>query len=166
MGKISISIFSAGLLLGSGLVTGCGSDDDGGGGNAGGDYCKTLKSAASNVRSFTAKGATPDFAKIQDFLDTAHDLADEAPSEVKDDWTVVLGAMDSLTSALEEAGIKLEDFGDIIATGQLPEGVDPAKLTALTGKLQAIGNEKVTKAGEAISKHAKDDCDVDLSKAS
>jgi len=163
MGKVSISIISAGILLGSGLVAGCGSDSDDGG-NAGGGYCDSLKSAASSIKSFTADGATPDFSKLGDFIDKAHELADEAPSKIKDDWTTLVGAMDSLVSALGDAGIKLEDFGAIISSGQLPEGVDPSKLSGLTSKLQELGDEKFTKAGDAINKHAKDDCDVDLSK--
>jgi hypothetical protein len=163
MGKISI--VAAGLLLGSGLVSGCGSSGDGGSaGSGGGDYCDTLKAAATSIKSFTADDATPDFSKLPDFIAKAHELADNAPSDVKDDWTVMVGAMDSLTSALDEAGIKLEDFGTIVSSGQLPEGVDPAKLTALTAKLQELGGDEVTKAGDAISKQAKDDCKVDLSK--
>ena len=163
MGKISI--IAAGLLLGSGLVTGCGSSDDDGGSASGDGYCAQLKSAASSIRSFTADDATPDFSKFADFINKAHELAKDAPSDVEDDWKVMIGAMDKLTAALDDAGIKLEDFGAIVTSGQLPEGVDPAKLTELTGKIQELGGDEVNKAGDAISKHAKDECKVDLNKA-
>jgi hypothetical protein len=158
MRKLSMVI--AVLLVGSGLVAGCG----GGGGSSSSAYCKTLKSAASNIKSFTGEGATPDFAKFDDFIATAHKLKDQAPSKIKDDWTVLAGAMDQLTSALDEAGLKIEDIASIISTGQIPEGVDPSKLAGLTSQLQKLGGDDVKKAGEAIRKQAKTDCDVDLSK--
>jgi hypothetical protein len=153
-----ISVLTAVAVLGTGLVTGCG----GGGSGSESAYCKDLKSSAAGIRSFTA-GSTPDFSQLSDFIAKAHDLADEAPGDIKDDWKVMTDAMDALTSALQDAGIKLEDLGSLM-TGQVPDGVDPSKLAALPAKLQEIGSDKVQKAGDAISKQAKDTCKVDLKK--
>ncbi|MFL6105705.1 MAG: hypothetical protein ACJ72L_01985 [Marmoricola sp.] len=156
------SALTATAVVVAGLVTGCGS----GGGNdssSSSSYCKELKASAATVKSFTANNSTPDFSKFADFINEAHDLADKAPSEVKADWTTMVGAMDQLTSALDDAGIKLEDMSKLVS-GQVPDGVDATKLAGLSSKLQEIGSDKVTKAGDAISKHAKDTCKVDLSK--
>jgi len=153
------SALTAIVLLGTGLVTGCGSSS---GGSSSSAYCKDLKSSAASIKTFTA-GSTPDFTKLSDFIDKAHELAKKAPSDIKDDWAVMVSAMDALTSTLNEAGIKIEDLGTLMS-GQLPDGVDPSKLAGLTTKLQAIGSDKVQKAGDAISKQAKDTCKVDLDK--
>lgn len=156
------SALTAIVVLGTGLVTGCG----GGGGSSSGSssaYCSDLKTSAESIRSFTAASGAPDFAKLADFIDKTHELAAKAPSDIKDDWAVLVSAMDALTSTLQEAGLKVEDLGSLM-TGQLPDGVDPTKLAGLTTKLEAIGSDKVQKAGDAISKQAKDACKVDLNK--
>ena len=159
------ALITAGLLLGAGLLGGCGGGDDGGSKASGGDYCDTLKEAQKNIKSFTAEDATPDFSKFQDFLDTAKELADEAPSKIKDDWDTMLGAMNDLTSALKDAGLTIEDFGKATSSGQLPDGVDQTKLAELSTKLQSLDSTEIQKAGDAINKQAKDDCGVDLDKS-
>lgn len=156
---------TAGLLLGASLFAGCGSDDGDSKSSSGGDYCDKLKSLASDIKPFTAENAEPDYAKFGEFIDNARELADEAPSEIEDAWKTMLGGMDALVDALEDAGIELEDFGKI-AEGDIPEGVDPTKLAGLGEKLQELNGEDMEAAGEEISKHAKDECDVDLDSAS
>jgi hypothetical protein len=159
------SALTAIVVLGAGLVTGCGSSGgSGGSGGSSSGYCSEIKSSAESIKSFTAGSGTPDFTKLADFIAKAHDLANKAPSDIKDDWTVLVGAMDALTSALSDAGLKLEDMGMLMA-GQMPPGVDTSKLAGLAPKLQAIGSANVTKAGNAISKQAKDVCKVDLKSA-
>ncbi len=67
-----------------------------------------------------------------------------------------------MQQALEDAGLEVSDL-EGITTGQLPEGFDETKLTALAEDLQAVGTQKVQDAADNIEKHAKDECDVDLS---
>src|SRR5690348_16043510 len=146
------SALTAIVVLGAGLVTGCGSSSDGGGnggsGSSSSGYCSDIKSSADSIKAFTAGTGTPDFTKLADFIAKAHDLADKAPSDIKDDWTVMVAAMDSLTSALSDAVLKLEDLGAMMS-GQLPDGVDASNLAGLATKLQAIGSDNVIKAGDA-----------------
>lgn len=158
----SMTMAAAGTLFAAALLTGCGGGDDDKKASGGGDYCDTLKSAAKNIASFTADGATPDFTQFQQFLDDADKLADEAPGEVKDDWKIMTDTMDELTVVLEDAGLSIEQFGELATTGQLPEGVDPAKLAELAPKLEEFGSEDLNDAGDSIEKHAKSECDVDL----
>lgn len=153
-------------LVAVSVLAGCGSDDDKKGSASGGDsYCATLKKASTLVTDFTAEGTEPDFGKFQDFLDKADELSDKAPDTIEDDWDTMLGAMDDLVDALEDAGLSIEQFGEMATTGQMPDGVDQAKLLALGSKLESLSSEKIEAAGDAISKHAKDECDVDLDKA-
>lgn len=154
-------VIAAGLVLGAGLLSGCGGDD--GDAKAGGDYCDTLKAAAKTVQSFTGDSSTPDFSKFDDFIDAAHDLEKKAPSDLADDWKIVIGGMDDLTAALEDAGITIEQLMTAATTGEMPPGVDQAKLMALAPKLQSLSGEEMEAATDAIDKHAKAECDVDLS---
>ena len=157
MRKISVSI--AGLLLGAGLLTACG----GGGGSEasdGPDYCDQLKEAKAQLENF--ESTNPDFGEMDKALDTMHDLAGNAPDEVAADWKVVDEGVTTVETALEDAGVTMEDLGKI-QTGQMPEGVDMAKLQELAPKLQELSDAKFQKATDNIEKHAKDECNVDLS---
>lgn len=151
----------AGLVLGAGLLSGCGGDDDAA--KVGGNYCDTMKSVAQTVKSFTGGGGTPDVSKFEDFIAAAQDLQEQAPADLADSWKVLNDAMGTLTAALEDAGITLEQLVAAVATGQMPEGVDQAKVTALVPKLQELSGPELDAATDAIDKHAKDECDVDLS---
>ena len=157
--KISLALAGV-VLLGSSLAAcggGDGSDGGSGGGGGGGDYCKDLKTAKSTF----SKVSGSDFGALDDAISTFHQLADEAPSEVKADWKVLDSTFVKIEKAFEDAGLKLEDLGKI-QSGNLPEGVDASKLTSLGSTLSEITGDKVTKAQAAIQEHGKKTCDVDL----
>jgi hypothetical protein len=169
-----VTVIMSAVVLSAGLLAGCGSgdgDDKSGadkgdkdkGSSASGDYCTQLKAAKADFDTFESD--TPDFSKFDDAIATFHELADEAPSEVADDWKTLDGALTQMESALEDAGLKLEDLGAITA-GQLPEGMTADELQALGPKLQSsfsgLDTDEVKKAGDEIEKHAKAECGVDL----
>ncbi|MET0930825.1 MAG: hypothetical protein ABWX74_14995 [Aeromicrobium sp.] len=153
--KISLALAGA-VLLGTSLAA-CGGSDEGGGGGGGGDYCKDLKTAQSTFSDVSGN----DFDALDSAIETFHKLAAEAPSAVEAEWKTLDGAFVKIEDAFEEAGIKMSDLADIQA-GNIPEGVDVSKLTSLSSTFSEISSEKVTKAQDAIEKHAKDECDVDL----
>ena len=153
----------AGLVLTSGLLAGCGDDGDGGdGGASGGSYCDQLRAAKEDINSLTGDGGTPDFAGFDEIIATMRELADDAPDEVADDWDVLTGGLDAITEALDDLGITLEELMTSMTTGQLPEGVTQEDLIAVGEELQELGGDEMEEAGDAISEHAKSECDVDL----
>jgi predicted small lipoprotein YifL len=135
-------------------LTACGS----GGSSA---YCSDLKSAKKEFDSLSSS----DIGQLDKAFATFHKLADEAPSDVESDWKVLDDGITSVEKSLDEAGIKLTDL-EKIQQGELPEGADMAKLQGLAADFQKLGDEKFTKASDAIEKHAKDECDVDLGSTS
>lgn len=146
----------AAAALGLGLLTACG-DDDGGGKAGGGDYCADLKSAKKQVDAL--KGG--DFSSLEKTTDTMHQLADEAPDEIKDDWETLVEGVDKLVALLKKAGLTDEDMANL-QSGQIPDGVDMAALQELMTELQAVDTPDFQKASDNINKHAKDECGVDL----
>lgn len=159
--KIPLAIAST-VLLG-GVLTACGGSDGGGGGATGGtgsDYCKDIKAASTTFGSLDSG----DTASIGEAFTTFHKLADEAPGAVKDDWKTLDGAIKTVEDGLADAGIKIEDF-DKLASGQLPEGVDQAKLASLASTFQKLSSAEFEKASKAIETHAKSVCKVDLNAA-
>ena len=137
----------------SGTLTACG-----GGAGDSAAYCDSLKEAKEDFSTLESG----DFDNLDKAIDQLHKLADEAPDDVKSDWETVDGALTDLQNAFEEAGLKLSDL-EGLSNGEIPEGADMEKLTTLTQDLGSITSDKVQKAGDNIEKHAKDECDVDLS---
>lgn len=146
----------AAAALGLCLLTACG-DDSGDKAAGSGDYCKDLKSTKKEVDALK----DGDFSDLQKTTDAMHKLADEAPDEIKKDWDTLVKGVDKLVAALKKAGLDDADMATL-QSGQIPDGVDMAALQGLMTEIQALDTPEFQKAGDAINKHAKDECDVDL----
>ncbi len=146
------SLALAALVLSVSSLTACGGSDSDA-------YCKELKADKTYFDNFGS--STPDFNKLDEAFNKFHSLADKAPEEVADDWKVIDDAVTTVQKALKDAGIKFSDLPKL-QQGQVPDGVDTSKLSALAPKLQKLGGAKFEKAGNSIEKHAKSTCDVKL----
>jgi len=147
--------------LGLSLFTACG-DDDGGGSasDGGGDYCTDLKAAQKKI----GKLGAGDLGSISDTVDQVHELRDEAPDEIQDDWKVLSDGFDKIIAAFEKAGLTEEDIAKL-QSGEMPTDVDMAAITEALKEVEELGEEEFTKAGDAIRTHAKDECGIDLQSA-
>jgi hypothetical protein len=86
------------------------------------------------------------------------DIGDDAPSEVADDWEVLVGGFDTFQQALEDAGLSLEDLAD----PQSMNNLDPKALQQLTQQLKSLDSKQFEQAGENISRHAEAECGFKL----
>jgi hypothetical protein len=154
--RIKTLVGAVALIVAGSVLTACGGG--GGGSDASGDYCSQLKSDKAFFASF--KGGS-DLSDLDEAFSRMHTLADNAPDEVADDWKTLDGALTTIESALKEAGLKPSDLGSL-QSGQVPDGVDAAKLQALLPKLEALSSSNVGEAAQRIASNAKDTCDVDL----
>lgn len=139
---------AATAVLSAGVLTGCGGS---------GDYCSSLEEAVDEFDTLD----DGDFAQFDEALETFRGLADEAPSEVEDQWDSLVGAIDELETAFDDAGVSFEDL-DGLESGDLPEGVDQEALMEALGSVGDLGAEELTEAGDDISEHAESECDVEL----
>jgi hypothetical protein len=154
--RIKTLVGAAALTLAGTMLTACGG---GGGSSASGDYCSELKDDASYFNGLNSNDASSiDFDQV---FSRMHTLADDAPSDVADDWKTLDDAFTTIENALKEAGIKPSDLSKM-TSGQMPEGVDPSKLAALAPKLQALSSSDFSAAAQRIADNAKDKCDVTL----
>lgn len=151
--KISLVVAGA-LLLGCSLTACSGSD---GGDGADGGYCKDIKAAKPTFESL----ASGNLADLEKGFTTFHQLADESPDGLKDQWKVLDDAASSVEDKLKEAGLTYADLPDVQA-GKLPDGVSVDKLTAFAADLQKLNNDKFAEARTEIGKQAKDVCGVEL----
>ena len=154
--KRILSAVAAGAL-GLCLLTACGDDDGGKASGSGGDYCSDLKSAKKEVDAL--KGG--DFSSLEKTTDTMHELADEAPDAIKEDWDTLVAGVDQVVDLLKKAGLTDEDMANL-QSGQIPDGVDMEALQGLMTELKSVTNEKFQAAFDHINEHAKDKCGVDL----
>jgi len=122
-----------------------------------GDYCATLEGAVEQFSSLEES----DFAQFDEALETFRTLADQAPSEVEEQWQVLVGAIDELEQALEEAGVSFSDL-EGLATGQIPEGVDEAALLEALSTLEELDQAQLDQATTVIEEHALSECGVTL----
>lgn len=149
--KTPLALASAALVAVT--LAGCGGGDDG----PDSEYCKDLKSASTQFDSLTSN----DVSKLDEAFKTFHTLADEAPTDIKDDWATLDKGITSVEKALADAGLKFSDFA-ALQEGKMPEGVDVAKLQGLATEFQKLDSAEFDKASKAIEKHAKDTCEVNL----
>ncbi len=145
------AILVAVATLFSTTLTGCG----GGGGGDAGDYCDTLKDSESNFEDLASAG---NFDGFDEALDKMHELADDAPDEIKGDWEVFDKAFTDLEQALEDADMTMSDLEGMSD----PSAVDPEKLAGLMEAAAPLSSEEFATAAENIEKHAKDECGIDF----
>lgn len=145
---------AAGVLLTVSLAA-CG----GSGSSSSGDYCDLLKDAKSDVD--TSDFTTLTDAKFNDLVDQIHAVEESAPSDVQDDWKTFGDVLDQFQSILSDAGISFDDLSSL-QSGQLPDGVDMAKLQEAMKKLQSLDTDSLTEAQQNIADNAKSECDITI----
>ncbi|WP_244928143.1 hypothetical protein [Nocardioides sp. W7] len=152
-----IGTWAAAIVLGAGVLAGCGGDDssDGGSDNADGDsgssYCDELGEFRDTLQG------SDEASSFEKFRDAAEDLAEDSPDEVSGEWKKIEEALGQLESELEKAGISLDDLNDPSAL----QSADPEAMAKVQESLSTIG-EDVEGAADKISEHAKSECDIDL----
>jgi hypothetical protein len=160
--KLASSAAGAVLLLGA--LAACGDDSGSGDGeSSGGDassYCDDLKDAKEQFKSLEGDDADP--SQLDEAFATMQSLGDEAPDEVAGDWKVMTDGFDKIEKALDEAGLSMEDLANPEALADL----DPAAAQKLSQEFTSLDSQEFSDAGDAITKHAKDECDVDLEEGS
>lgn len=154
--RMNVVIGSMTLALAGTVLTACGG---GSSSSSSGSYCDELKADKSYFDALS--GSNADAGKLDQVFTKVHTLADKAPDNVSAEWKTLDGAITTLENALKDAGIKPSDLA-AMQNGQLPKGVDMAKLQALAPKLQALNSSDVSTAADKIAADAKKNCNVDL----
>jgi len=151
----SIAAAGAALLLGT-TVACSGSADQAGSDASTQRYCDALESAQQEFGAIDSGNITP--ANLNRILDRMHDLADQAPAQVADDWQKLNGAFNRLQSGLGDLGLSFEDLSDPRKLSQ----VDPQELQKFGQTMQQLGGPEFDQAGNAIERHARQVCHLNL----
>ncbi len=134
------------LLLAATLISGCGGDG----------YCDAVKANQKRLTDVTASG-TP--GVLLDALPVFHDLADQAPDDIADDWKAFIGPLEELDGALDDAGI---DPATYDATS-LPDDLSEDQRKRIEDAAAGILTADVVRAFDGVQQQAKDVCHTPLS---
>ncbi len=122
-------------------------------------YCDDIKTATTQLSGLSGAFTGDKFAAVNLAV---HHIADEAPSDIKGSWTLVANEFDSLTQALADAGLSMDDFSKL-TQGGAPPSIDPAKLAKLQTALQGFDTKGLSTATNKIQAQVKSECGIDLS---
>jgi hypothetical protein len=141
--------WTLGVALTVAVLTGCGGDETS-------DYCESVKEhqrALSDIAASTEPGA------LFGALDAYRDLRAVSPRDLRDEWSQVIGRLEALERALDEAGVDPAAYEPKSALATLP----PAQRTAIRGAARDLGDEATVAAMAGIEQQALDVCKMPLS---
>jgi hypothetical protein len=137
-------------LLAALAAGGCSSDPQA-------DYCDAVR---DHQEALTEIAADDDAGAIFDALGAYDDLAAEAPRDIADDWTSVIGPLRDLQRALEDSGVDPSTY----SAEKPPAGLDDAARQDIEAAARKVGSEQTVTAMAAVEQHALDVCGTPLSR--
>ena len=119
-------------------------------------YCESVEEhqvELSDLAASTEPGA------VFELLGPYRDLRDEAPRDLRDEWSQVIGRLEALESALDAAGVDPAAYD----RESPPASLSPAQRRAIEGAGRDLGDEATVAAMAGIEQQALDVCKMPLS---
>lgn len=142
----------AGLALLLPVLNGCGGDPYD-------DYCEVVADTQTELTEITSSGERGALLKA---LPLYRELLDEAPSDITDEWQVVIGSLEGLQEALDEAldgtGVEPSAYDP----ENPPDGVTPEEQDAVAAAADAVGSVETQEAFRGVEQQARDVCQTPL----
>ncbi|QIK76379.1 hypothetical protein [Nocardioides piscis] len=136
------------LVLAASLLVGCGGDDRG-------DYCQAVE---EHQRELGELDPNTDPGAIFTALEHYRALAEEAPSDIQDEWTQVITRIEAVETALEDAGVDPSTFDPQETLKELSK----EERQAVTGAGRDLGDDQTRQAMEGLKQQALDVCKTPL----
>lgn len=142
----------AALLLGlvCVTVTGCSSEPQD-------DYCTAVEEHQADLSDVAA---SDDAGAVLDALDDYEELAEQAPRDIADDWSAVVGPLRTLEEALDAHDVDPSTY----RADKPPAGLDADAREEIEAAARAVGAERTVDAMAAVEQHALDVCGTPLSR--
>ena len=136
------------LVLLAGLLAGCGGDSKA-------EYCAAVKDHQTELSDILSTGE-PD--ALINALDIFHDLQDKAPGDITDEWQQLVGRVEALRDALDDAGVDPTTYD---------RAHPPASLTAeqkagIDAAAKELGSGTTLRALQDLDQQARDVCQTPL----
>lgn len=120
---------------------------------AGTKYCDLL---STDFASIFANIEGPE--DVAGAIDIIEEIGAEAPSEVKEEWGLLEGAMDQVGGALTQAA-RLQKQAE---SGEVDKKQLQEEKARLTKQMQSLNTPENAKAGEVVAQHSTDYCGLTL----
>jgi hypothetical protein len=129
------------------LLTGCADQKE--------KYCDAVKDHQQELGEILGGGSPDALLKA---LPIFRDLADEAPEDLRDEWTTVIDAVAGLQEALEDAGVDPATYD----RDHPPEGLSQADQDAIDAAARQLTSDETVTALSGVDQQAKDVCGTPL----
>lgn len=140
------SLLAAVLL--AGLLTGCGGDSKD-------DYCDAVKEHQTELSDIISTGE-PD--ALINALDIFHDLQDKAPGDITDEWQQLVGRIEALQDALDDADVDAATYD----REDPPEGLSVEQKARIDAAAKELGSGTTLRALQDLGQQARDVCQTPL----
>lgn len=134
-------------VLGFVLLAGCGDEQE--------SYCDAVEERQGELSEIAAEGGP---GAAFDVLPIYEELADEAPSDLTDEWRLVVDRLRSLEEAFEDAGADPATYDP----QDPPDGLTREDRAAISRAAAALGAAETQEAMGGIEQHARDVCKTEL----
>ncbi len=119
------------------------------------DYCRTVK---EQQRALSDRLADRSPTALLEAESIFRDLAAEAPSDIADDWDVLLDAIDGLDQALADAGVDPASYDP----EKPPSDLTDEQREAIERAAAELLNPRTEEAVAAVDQQARDVCQTPL----
>ena len=119
------------------------------------DYCRTVK---EQQRALSDRLADRSPTALLEAESIFRDLAAEAPSDIADDWDVLLDAIDGLDRALADAGVDPASYDP----EKPPSDLTDEQREAIERAAAELLNPRTEEAVAAVDQQARDVCQTPL----
>ena len=145
-----MKLLAPAALLACLAVTGCSSDPQA-------DYCEAVEDHQAGLSDVAA---SDDAGAVFDALDDYEDLAEQAPRDIADDWSAVVGPLRTLEEALDAHDVDPSTY----RADEPPAGLDADAREEIEAAARAVGADHTVDAMAAVEQHALDVCGTPLSR--
>jgi hypothetical protein len=119
-------------------------------------YCDAYRQGQEQLSNFDVTSV--DSAQFDALQQEVERIKELAPPQVADDWETIDEALEEFESILDDADLTADDLGDV-ASGQIPEGLDPDELLELSTRLREFTSRTdFAAAGRAVNDDAETRC--------
>ena len=118
-------------------------------------YCDAVEDHQQELGEVLGDGSPDALLKA---LPIFEDLRDQAPEDIRDEWKTVIGALEGLQQALDDAGVDPATYD----RDHPPDGLSQADKDAIDVAASRLTSEETVTAFSAVDQQAKDVCGTPL----
>jgi hypothetical protein len=143
----TVATLALAAALLAGTLSGCADEKE--------KYCDAVKDHQQELGEVLGEGGPTALLKA---LPIFRDLADEAPEDIRDEWRTVIGALEGLESALDDAGVDPATYD----RDHPPADLSRAQQDKIDAAALELASPQTVQALDGVQQQARDVCRTPL----